>query len=469
MKYLTLKSVLFFILVVIFLENLCLGQIPQTISYQGILSNADGSLVSDGNYTLTFKLYDNATGGTILWSETQNISINNGIFNVILGSIDPLSISFNDPYWLGITVGEGSEFIPRVELTSSAYSLNTRSVANSAVTGESIANGYVVRSLNSLTDDVIINAGENVTVTTSDNTLTISATGGSSGGGWTVSGDNVYTTVSGNVGISTSTPAHLLSFPDVYGDKISLWGQTPGANCLGFGNQYRVFQMYTDQSYADIVFGWGKSDSLNETMRIQGNGKVGIGTNNPQSLLHLNTTGKNGITIDGDDTNDTFILMRNGDNAHWIFDDKSVNHKFTMESGTGCDLSFNTNGPTERMRITSVGDVGIGTKNPQGKLDVNGTIYQRGSVLHADYVFATDYQLESIKEHAGFMWENKHLKAIPKAIVDENGLEIVEYGAHQKGIVEELEKAHIYIEQLHERINALEEKIEKLSAAQSVE
>lgn len=115
------------------------------------------------------------------------------------------------------------------------------------------------------------------------------------------------------------------------------------------------------------------------------------------------------------------------------------------------------------------GYVGIGTGNPQGELDVNGSIYQRGSQLHADYVFESDYKLESIEEHAEYMWNNKHLKAIPKAKVDEEGREIVEFGSHQKGIVEELEKAHIYINQLHKhikdqnsKIKLLEERLTKL-------
>ena len=80
---------------------------------------------------------------------------------------------------------------------------------------------------------------------------------------------------------------------------------------------------------------------------------------------------------------------------------------------------------------------------------------KRGKKLHADYIFESDYQLESIEDHAEFMWSNKHLKAVPRTKVDENGMGIVEVGAHRQGIVEELKKAHIYIERLHQRLNAL--------------
>jgi len=84
--------------------------------------------------------------------------------------------------------------------------------------------------------------------------------------------------------------------------------------------------------------------------------------------------------------------------------------------------------------------------------------------LHADYVFDASFQLESIREHADFMWKNKHLKAIPRAKTDENDHEIIELGAHRRGIVEELEKAHIYIEQLHLRLQEQEERLSKLEA-----
>jgi len=105
------------------------------------------------------------------------------------------------------------------------------------------------------------------------------------------------------------------------------------------------------------------------------------------------------------------------------------------------------------------GNVGIGTSTPLGKLDVNGTIYQRGSSLHSDYVFKPGYELESIEDHAEYMWREKHLQAIPKATVNEDGKQVIEVGANSKGILEELEKAHIYIEDLNKRIKILEAKL----------
>jgi hypothetical protein len=101
------------------------AQLPRTISYQGVLTDAEGAAVADANYDLTFKLYDTATGGTALWTEGQSAATIKGIFNVILGSVSPLSLPFNKQYWLGVTVGTGSELAPRIQLASSAYSFRS--------------------------------------------------------------------------------------------------------------------------------------------------------------------------------------------------------------------------------------------------------------------------------------------------------------------------------------------------------
>jgi hypothetical protein len=142
-----------------------------------------------------------------------------------------------------------------------------------------------------------------------------------------------------------------------------------------------------------------------------------------------------------------------------------VEKQNTSTKGSG--LAFFTSSSigsqaTEKVRITNGGNVGIGTSSPKGALDVNGPIFQRGSVLHADYVFQPSYPLESIEDHAAFMWHERRLQGLPRATLDEGDQQVVELGSQQKGILEELEKAHIYISQLSERMKAQELAIESL-------
>jgi hypothetical protein len=159
--------------------HLASAQIPQTISYQGVLTDGAGTPEPDGSYNITFSLYTVAGGGTALWTETQSVQVTGGIFSVILGAQTPLAVAFDQPYWLGVSVNGGQEFSPRRELTSAAYSLNARSLAQ----------GQAVTTLNTLTDDVTLAAGDNVTITTSSDSIIVSSTGGGSSLDWSLTGN----------------------------------------------------------------------------------------------------------------------------------------------------------------------------------------------------------------------------------------------------------------------------------------
>ncbi len=91
--------------------------IPQTINYQGYLTNPDGEPL-DGNYSMEFQIYDSETEGTLLWSEEQSeVAVVSGLFHVILGEVTSIELGFDEPYWLEVTV-EGEPLSPRQELTS---------------------------------------------------------------------------------------------------------------------------------------------------------------------------------------------------------------------------------------------------------------------------------------------------------------------------------------------------------------
>ncbi len=211
------------------------------------------------------------------------------------------------------------------------------------------------------------------------------------------------------------------------------------------------------------------TDSWDPDTDLVVEGNVGIGTTGPVSLLHLSSGTESAAKINLQDTSSAgtrggSIYGSWGANGLILntLQGDSATHLYYGHTDAYVDQHhFYVNG-AEKVTINNQGNVGIGTTGPGGTLDVNGTIYQRGALLHADYVFEPEYKLESIEEHAAYMWQNKHLKAVPKAKQDEQGKDMVEIGAQNRGVLEELEKAHVYIQQLNERIKVLEMKLSKL-------
>lgn len=96
-----------------------------TLSFQGILKKSNGVAVDDGEYSITFNLYNAEQGGTAIWSETQtDVEVSSGIYSVLLGSANPLNVSFNEVYYLGVKIGGTPELSPRLRLTSAPYALS---------------------------------------------------------------------------------------------------------------------------------------------------------------------------------------------------------------------------------------------------------------------------------------------------------------------------------------------------------
>ncbi len=119
-------------------------------------------------------------------------------------------------------------------------------------------------------------------------------------------------------------------------------------------------------------------------------------------------------------------------------------------------------GDNDLLRILDEDSFPDGT--PVFTITNDGRILHRGAQIHADYVFASDYRLESIEEHAAFMRNEKHLSAVPKAQKDDSGRDIVEYGSLMRGLLEELEKAHLYIATISATVKEQQSALAALSA-----
>jgi hypothetical protein len=156
------------------------AQIPRTISYQGLLSDASGNPLPDGNHSLKFTLYSQASGGTVLFTETQTLLTVKGLFHAVIGSTSPIpgSVTFDAPYFLGVAVDGGAELSPRTPFTAAPYSLHA-AVADGMAPG---ATG-VVTSINGLSGDVLLQGSGGTTIIKTGNTLNINSSGGSGGSG----------------------------------------------------------------------------------------------------------------------------------------------------------------------------------------------------------------------------------------------------------------------------------------------
>lgn len=160
--------------------------IPHMINYQGMLTNDEGTPLN-GLYDLTFRIYDVPSGGTALWTGNFNDEeVLNGLFNVILEI--PPSVFNGAERYMGITVWPDAELSPRTRLTSVGYAY----VAETAVT--------------SGTD-----------------------------GDWTISGDNIYSAVSGKVGIGITSPAAKL---DIDGSGQSYAVQAQGGSSYSIRGEW---------------------------------------------------------------------------------------------------------------------------------------------------------------------------------------------------------------------------------------
>ena len=111
------------LLLVAFAVAVFAAPVEQVISFQGKI--VESGTPVDGTRSIVFRLYDVSSGGTALWLEGHPlVTVTGGLFNVELGGTTTLTtLSFDEQYWIGISVAGGLEITPRYKLTSSPYAM----------------------------------------------------------------------------------------------------------------------------------------------------------------------------------------------------------------------------------------------------------------------------------------------------------------------------------------------------------
>ena len=362
------------------------AQIPRLISYQGVLTDQQGAFIPDGTHSLTLKIYDVLAGGSAIYTETQNISISKGLFNINIGSINPIpfTINFDKPYFLGVSVDFGAEMAPRTILTSVPYSLR----AERANVAETLAPGAsgVVTSINSAQGNINIVGSGGTTVNQSGNTITISSSGG---GGQGIQGiqntDGILSIQNANgptasIGIRTSgvTEEQCLVY------RSGAW-QIAQKSKYNFDPE--IFQETTTLPFFGLHNISLKTSGVNENhipkfrdgrwqflppLEIS----AGAGIN-----LSTITPGPDKITIAAADISPTNEIQSLSFN--------SATKQLSISQGNSVDLSSLGGGGGSQPWISSgatiynsnSGNVGIGTSSPSQRLHVNGNMRLEGGLF----------------------------------------------------------------------------------------
>ncbi len=110
------------------------AEVPGQINYQGFLTDPEGIPIGidpPAEVQMWFSIYDQETDGAEMWSEGPlSVTVDGGIFNVILGQTTPITPDLIDgPCWLEVIVdgGEGGEYlVPREMIVSSLFAIKAK-------------------------------------------------------------------------------------------------------------------------------------------------------------------------------------------------------------------------------------------------------------------------------------------------------------------------------------------------------
>ena len=231
---------------------------------------------------------------------------------------------------------------------------------------------------------------------------------------WTLNGTHMYNANTGNIGIGTTSPNSKLNIVTSAGSPLLLLegsGLVGGGLHFTYKNTNEGYEIRGDDQGGINLEASGNhkisfETNNDERMRITGNGNVGIGTDAPQSKLHIDEISSDAVTITTDwgltmqhynsgyasanvtrpylhkawdaSNGDYLYLGSSGDNSN------SEQSAFLLTRLNGIQFGKGNNSgnglSTEWGRFDNSGNFGIGKTSPQNILHLSGNYTASGMV-----------------------------------------------------------------------------------------
>jgi trimeric autotransporter adhesin len=353
--------------------------VPRTVRFSGVVHGGSGTAA------LTFALYAEPQGGTPLWLETQNVTLDEqGRYTVLLGatSTDGLPEKFfaaGQARWLGVRAAEeGAAEQSRVALVSVPYALAAGNAQS--LNGRPASDFQLTKAAAQASGDAVAALETSGAVSSTANTVNRVAK-------FTATdtlGDSLIFDNGTNVGIGTTTPT----------DKLQVNGAIrfgPGSFTAGVG------KFYVDAQHGTLLTATtGSSNDLgivatsgnllltnptgtNNLVMLSGGG-FGVNTSNITEKLTVNggiQFGPSSFSA-GQPT-----LYKDAAHGSVLTGSQGSQNDFALVSRVGNLLLTNPTN-TNNLVFFSGGKFGLNTFTPSSLLDVNGEVRAAGGIRFGD-------------------------------------------------------------------------------------
>lgn len=246
----------------LFLFDTIIAQTPHAFKYQTIVRNSNGAVLADSSITFRFSVLKDNSGGEEVYAETHLLTTSSlGLVNAEIGSGNVISGSFESINW-----GEFAHFLKtEIDLTNT--------------------NNFQPMGVSQLVSVPYALFAENVANYDED---------------WIISGNDMYTSATGNVGINMNDPAEKLHVNGNIKTEDTLLFKgyinqgsginNPGQLLLG---ERDIKIGYRDDNFGNILIGNSLYGKTVFDLNMTGNGNIGLGTD----VYHETTTGYSNVCI----------------------------------------------------------------------------------------------------------------------------------------------------------------------------
>ena len=168
----------------------------------------------------------------------------------------------------------------------------------------------------------------------------------------------------GNVGIGTTSPQSLLQVGSNSGSNSSSVSLTGDVRLPAYGSgiAYLSGEDTSGSNSINLQLGTQNAGTLINTMTLTSAGNVGIGTTAPSQKLEI--SGGNASLDTG------WLIVQN---SYGVMDANTNNQRIMVDQNNGIVFNTGSGSTNERMRITTSGNVGIGTTSPIDALHIYGS------------------------------------------------------------------------------------------------